>query len=135
MRALIFGWVAALALGLAPSLASAETLTLKADLLPIAGTNSKANGTLAADYDTASKKLTWSGTYKGLGTYATGGGFHGAPGSGSGYVKLPAFDSPFEGTAILSDKQGDELIAGRWFIVLRTSAFPKGELRGQLTRN
>jgi hypothetical protein len=27
------------------------------------------------------------------------------------------------------------LIAGRWFIVLRTSAFPKGELRGQLTRN
>ena len=115
--------------------AAAETLTFTAALLPVGGTGSTASGTLGADYDTDSKKLKWSGTYKGLGTYATGAGFHGPPGGGSGYVKLNSFDSPFEGTAILSEKQGADLIAGQWYIVLRTSAFPKGELRGQLVRN
>jgi hypothetical protein len=38
--------------------------------LPVDGTNSKASGTLSADYDTDSK-LTWHGTYSGLATYAT----------------------------------------------------------------
>ena len=88
-----------------------------------------------ADYDTASKKFTWSGSYKGVATYATSASFHGAPdGPRRGFVRIQAIDSPFEGSAILSEKQGEGLLAGEWSIVVRTAGFPKGELRGQLTR-
>ncbi len=63
--------LAAAIFGVAAAPARAETLTFKADLLPVAGTNSTATGTLTADYDTDSKKLTWRCTYQGIGTYAT----------------------------------------------------------------
>jgi hypothetical protein len=115
--------------------ALAETLRFKADLLPVAGTGSTASGNVIADFDTGSKKLTWSGSYKGVGTYATSASFHGAPdGPRRGFVKIQTIDSPFEGSAILSDKQGEGLAAGEWSIVIRTAGFPKGELRGQLVR-
>ncbi len=54
--------------------------------------------------------------------------------SRGGIVRIPNIDSPFEGTAILADKQGEGLLAGEWSIVIRTAGFPKGELRGQLVR-
>jgi hypothetical protein len=44
-------------------------------------------------------------------------------------------DSPFEGTAIISEQQAGDLEAGKWFILIRTAAAPQGELRGQLVRN
>ena len=44
-------------------------------------------------------------------------------------------DSPFEGTAIVSKKQAPDLIAGRWFVLIRTAGFPDGELRGALKKN
>ena len=49
-------------------------------------------------------------------------------------VRLRNFDSPFEGTAIVSEKQAPDLIGGRWFILLRSAAAPTGELRGQIVR-
>jgi hypothetical protein len=134
IRAAIVGLASALLVAAAPVVALAETLSFKAELVPVDGTDSKAAGNLTADYDTASKKFTWSGTYRGLGTYATAGGFHGPPGAHSGFVRLRNIDSPFEGTAILSDKQGQDLTAGLWSIVIRTAAFPNGELRGQVVR-
>lgn len=116
--------------------ASAEVVRFKADMVPVAGTNSTASGSLTADYDTDSKKLTWSGSYKGVGTYATSASFHGAPdGPRRAFVRILNFDSPFEGTAILSAPQGEGLLAGEWSLVIRTAGFPKGELRGQLVRN
>jgi CHRD domain-containing protein len=125
----------ALAIAGASAPAFAETLRLKADLLPVAGTGSKASGNVIADYDTASRKFTWSGSYKDVATYATSASFHGAPdGPRRAFVRIKAIDSPFEGSAILSDKQGEGLLAGEWSIVVRTAGFPKGELRGQLTR-
>ena len=117
---------------LAASPALAETLTFKADLLPVDGTNSKANGTLTADYDTASKKLTWQGNYSGLATYVTAANIHGP--TNAVVVRLRNFDSPFEGTAIVSENQAPDLIGGRWFILLRSAAAPTGELRGQIVR-
>ncbi|KAB2939925.1 MAG: CHRD domain-containing protein [Hyphomicrobium sp.] len=134
IRAVIFGL--ALAGAGACTSASAEMLRFKADLLPVAGTGSTASGSLNADYDTDSKKLTWSGSYKGVGTYATSASFHGAPaGPRRAFVRILNFDSPFEGTAILSAPQGEGLLAGEWSLVIRTAGFPKGELRGQLVRN
>jgi len=50
-------------------------------------------------------------------------------------VRLRNIDSPFEGTAIISDQQAGDLVAGKWFILIRTAASPNGELRGQLVRN
>ena len=125
----------ALAIADASAPAFAETRRFKADLLPVAGTGSKASGNVIADYDTASRKFTWSGSYKDVATYATSASFHGAPdGARRAFVRIQAIDSPFEGSAILSDKQGEGLLAGEWSIVVRTAGFPKGELRGQLTR-
>ena len=123
-------------LGAGTSPALAEMLSFKADIQPVAGTNSKASGTLTAEYDTSSKKLTWHGTYKGVGTYAISAVLHGPdPGRPGAVVKLRNIDSPFEGTAIISDQQATDLEAGKWFILIRTAAAPQGELRGQLVRN
>jgi hypothetical protein len=115
-----------------PGIALAETVSFKADLAPIAGTDSKATGTLSADYDTASKKLTWKGNYGGLGSYATAANLHGA--TDRIVVRMHNIDSPFEGTAIVSEKQAGDLMAGRWYILVRTAAHPEGELRGQIVR-
>jgi hypothetical protein len=113
--------------------ARAEVLQFKADLKPVAGTPGTGSGSVTADYDTDSKKLTWRGSYTGIGTYATSASFHGAPsGPRRGFVKINNIDSPFEGTAILSAPQGEGLRAGEWTIVIRTAGFPKGELIGQL---
>lgn len=115
--------------------ARAETVRFNANLLPVAGTGSKASGTLVADYDTDTKRLTWSGSYTGLATYATAASFHGAAaGPRRGVVRLQTIDSPFEGSAVLGDKQAEGLLAGEWSIVIRTAGFPNGELRGQLVR-
>jgi CHRD domain len=128
--------VAAAAFGAAASPALAETLSFKSDIQPIAGTNSKASGTLTAEYDSSSKKLTWHGSYKGIGTYAISAVLHGPdPGRPGAVVRLRNIDSPFEGTAIISDQQAGDLVAGKWFILIRTAASPNGELRGQLVRN
>jgi CHRD domain len=128
--------LAAATLGAAASPALAETLSFKADIQPIAGTNSKASGTLTAEYDTSSKKLTWHGSYKGIGTYAISAVLHGPdPGRPGAVVKLRNIDSPFEGTAIISEQQAGDIEAGKWFILIRTAASPTGELRGQLVRN
>lgn len=115
--------------------ACAEIMHFKADLKPVGGIPSTGSGSLAAAYDTGTRKLTWNGTYKGVGTYATSASFHGAAaGPRRSFVRIQNFDSPFEGTAILSDPQGQGLLAGEWTIVIRTAGFPKGELIGQLVR-
>jgi len=130
-RTICSGLLAAAVFAVATSAARAETLSFKADLVPVAGANSKAAGTVTADYDTASKKLTWRGSYRGVGTYATAAGLYGP--NNNVVVRLRSIDSPFEGTAIVSEKQAPDLTGGRWFVLVRTAGFPNGELRGQLT--
>ncbi len=132
-RILVF---AAAMLAIVTMPAAAATLTFKANIQGVAGSNSKATGILTAEYDTDTKKLSWQGRYRGLGTYATGANFHGpaAPDQNAGIVlKLRNYDSPFNGTAILSNRQASQLTAGKWYILIRTAAHPAGELRGQLT--
>ena len=117
---------------LAASPALAETITFTANMQPVDGTNSKASGTLTADYDTDSKKFTWQGSYGGLATYVTAANMHGP--TNAVVVRVRNFDSPFEGTAIVSENQAPDLIGGRWFILLRSAGAPNGELRGQIVR-
>ena len=40
--------------------------------------------------------------------------------------------SPYEGRAMLTPKQRADLVAGQWYVVLRTARYPDGEVRGQL---
>jgi hypothetical protein len=118
----------------------AETMTFKASLAAateVPPNDSAATGTVTATYDTASKKLSWQGSYSGLSGPATAGHFHGPadPGKNAGVaVPITATSSPFQGTADLTDAQAADLMAGKWYVNVHTEAHKGGEIRGQLTK-
>jgi hypothetical protein len=62
--------------------------------------------------------------------------FHGPAdvgGNAPPIISLPgAFTSPYEGRLTLTPAQSADLMAGRWYVNLRTAGSPAGELRGQL---
>jgi len=134
--------LAGLALTMAGALASparAEVVNLKAAMnagTEVPPNSSSGTGTLTATYDTASKKLSWKGSYSGLTGPATAAHFHtGEPGKNGG-VALPITPnaSPFEGSATLTDAQAADLLAGKWYVNVHTEANKGGEIRGQVTK-
>jgi len=121
----------------------AEVINLKAQLKAaneVPPNASKGTGELTATYDTASKKLSWKGTYSDLTGPATAAHFHGAtppsPPAGNGAVVIPAPapSSPFQGSATLSEEQAADLLAGKWYFNIHTAANKGGEIRGQVTK-
>ena len=93
IRTAVTGLATAALLSLAPA-AFAQAVTYKADLTGAAEVppvTSKGTGTLAATYDPASKKLTYTVNYKDLSGPATAAHFHGpaAAGANAGVV-VPA---------------------------------------------
>ena len=139
--AVAFACAAAFTFAAAP--AFAETLTFKASMTTaqeVPPTNSKGKGEVTATYDTASKKLSWKGSYSDLSGPATAAHFHGpaAAGKNAG-VAVPIFaggaaKSPFEGSATLTDAQAKELMAGEWYANIHTATNKAGEIRGQMTK-
>lgn len=125
--------VMAASMAVSGTAARAETLSFTADLLAVAGTDSKAKGKVSADYDTDSNKLTWRGEYDGIASYATSAGIYNQ--DNQIVVPFRSVDSPFDGTAIVAKQQTPDLRAGRWFVLIRSAKFPNGELRGPLTLN
>ena len=120
--------------------ASAETITLKADLKgsnEVPPNSSPASGTAEATLDTTSKLLTYTITYKDLTGPALGAHFHGPveAGKNAGIV-LPfkSVQSPIQGSATLTDQQAADLLAGKWYANIHTAANPGGELRGQMMK-
>jgi hypothetical protein len=121
----------------------AETVKMKANLKAseeVPPVQSAGNGSVDVTYDTASKKLSWKGTYSGLSGPATAAHFHGpgAAGKNAG-VMVPIFQgdaakSPFEGSATLNDAQAKALMDGDMYVNVHTAANKAGEIRGQVVK-
>ena len=134
--------LAGLALTMAGALispATAEVVNLKAAMnagTEVTPNSSAGTGTLTATYDTASKKLSWKGSYSGLTGPATAAHFHtGEPGKNGGVaLAITPNASPFEGSATLTDAQAADLLAGKWYVNVHTEANKGGEIRGQVTK-
>jgi hypothetical protein len=125
-----------LAFGTAP--AAAEVMKYKADLNGPSEnppTTSKGAGTIEADFDGATKTLTWSGTYSDLTGPETAAHFHGpAPLGANAGVMVPvdAKSSPFKGSAVLTDEQAKAFADGLIYFNIHTAQNKAGEIRGQL---
>jgi hypothetical protein len=134
--------LATLVLGAAVAFAApASAEKMKATLdgkSEVPANTSSATGTADLDYDAASKKLSWTVTYSGLSGPATAAHFHGPAEAGKNAgvaVAIPnAASSPVKGEATLTDAQAADLLGGKYYINIHTSANPGGEIRGQVTK-
>jgi Cu/Zn superoxide dismutase len=137
---LMLGATAALALALAMPAAHAATEKFKATLDGASETppnESKGTGTAELTYDTASKKLTYTITYSGLGGDVVAAHFHGPAGPGKAAppeLAITKGPSPIKGDATLTDKQAADLEGGMWYVNIHTTSVPGGEIRGQVTK-
>lgn len=121
----------------------AVTVNLKAALSgasEVPPNDSAGKGAVTATYDSATKTLSWKGSYSGLTGPAVAAHFHvGEPGKNGG-VAVPIFTSadkaasPFEGKATLTDAQAADLMAGKMYVNVHTATHKAGEIRGQVTK-
>ena len=120
--------------------AHAETIHFAAALTgadEVPANTTAGTGVLSAELETTEKVLVYRATYKDLTGPATAAHFHGpaAPGAGGPpTVMVPSALSPISGTAILTDAQVADLMAGNWYFNVHTAANPGGEIRGQVKR-
>jgi hypothetical protein len=120
--------------------AGAEVLTYNLTLTSSAevpANDSTGSGKATVTFDTATKKLTWQGSYTGLTGPETAAHFHGPaePGkNASVVVPFTAKSSPFQGSADLTDAQAADLMAGKWYMNVHTEAHKGGEIRAQVVK-
>jgi hypothetical protein len=101
-----------------------------------AGTGSPGIGSASITLDTGTNQMSWNITWSGglLGT-PTAMHFHGPALTNQNagvQVGTGIAGPPVIGNAILSAPQAADLLAGLWYLNLHTSAFPGGEIRGQV---
>ena len=93
-------------------------------------------GQLDAIYDANTRLFRWKASWSGLSGGITGAQFHGPADSGQNGPATLIWPGPFgqtyEGRATLTAEQAVDLMGGRWYLNVRTTANPSGELRGQL---
>jgi len=118
----------------------AATVNLKADLKgasEVPPTDSKGSGSVAITFDPGSKQLSWKGNVSGLTGPAIAAHFHAGEIGKNGAVVVPiagADKGSFEGSAMLTDAQAEELLAGKWYVNVHTATNKGGEVRGQVTK-
>jgi hypothetical protein len=98
-------------------------------------TDSKGTGSIEASYDTATKTLTWSGSYSGLTGPEIAAHFHGPAAVGVNapvMVPVDAKESPFKGSAALTDAQAKAFADGMIYFNIHTAEHKAGEIRGQM---
>ena len=142
-------WLMALAavalLTMAPVARADEIVKLKAEL---AGNNevppsgSPGSGHADVTYDKTTHALSWTITYSGLDSQVIMVHFHGpaVPTDHTAPIQIwiasgmtVAVQSPLRNWTIIAPYQEADLLGGRWFIRIHTTAHPQGALRGQLT--
>jgi hypothetical protein len=101
-------------------------------------TPSRGTGQAEVQFNTHTNVITWKVTYAGLSAPATAGHIHGPadPGKNAGVV-VPFTNimaQPVTGQATLNAAQVADLVAGRWYVNIHSTAHPGGEIRGQLHR-
>jgi molybdate transport system substrate-binding protein len=115
-------------------------------------------GAATATFDPTTKQLSWKGNYSGLSGPATAAHIHGPAAAGKNArlvfwisenigqcsqgecrsksdTKAAQIASPFQGSAVLTDPQVADLMAGMYYVNVHTDAYPAGELRGQLIKS
>ena len=121
--------------------AMAETVKFKANLnaqSQVPPNDSRGTGNADITYDTATKNLTWTVTFRELKGPATAAHFHGPAEAGKNAgVVIPIGNnpaSPANGMATLTDAQAADLMAGNWYVNVHTAEHRGGEIRGQVTK-
>jgi hypothetical protein len=120
-----------------PTSACAAMLALRADLdgaNMVPATASSGAGYVRATYDTATRRLSWSGSYSGLSSKVTRIAFHGPAGPAATAGITQRIRSLAAGSATLSEAEAADLIGGYWSIIVHTRSHPAGEIRGQVLR-
>ncbi len=100
--------------------------------VPAAGTSATGGGT--ATLDAVTGLFSWSVTFAGLSAAETAAHFHGPalPCATAGPQVTLAVGSPKVGSAALTPTQVADLLSGQWYMNVHSSAFPSGEIRGQV---
>ncbi len=97
--------------------------------------NTTATGTTTAVYDPATKELSFTLTWTGLGSAAASMHFH-----NDGPIMAPINDFPqatagtVSGKVTLTDQQALDLAAGKIYAQIHTATYPGGEVIARLTK-
>jgi len=105
-----------------------------ADAVP--PTDSGATAQIDAVYDSTTRLLRWKATWSNLSGPITDVRFYGPAAQGQQGPATLIWPGPFgtwyEGRATLLPQQATDLLGGLWYVNIRTTNYPGGEIRGQL---
>lgn len=138
----IFALTAALTTAAVGSALAQANTTLTASLTGAAHVppvDTQGTGTGTFTYNPTTMTLTWNITYTGLSgpvIRATLSGPAAAGANGTPILSLGNnLATPINGSAVLSETQATQLLAGQWYVDIRTGQNRSGEVRGQILPN
>lgn len=134
--------VTASALAFVSIAAHAATIALKADLkasAEVPAKDSPGKGTLTGTLDTETSEFKYHVEFSDLSGPAVAAHFHGPAAEGVNAkpqipIKVSPIASPIDGKATVTPEQAKDLVDGKWYFNLHTSANPGGEIRGQILK-
>ncbi len=94
--------------------------------------SSTATGNFTGTYDSSNRQLSYTVTFQGI--MPSNAHIHtGAPGtSGSVAIPFASLTSPIIGTATLTADQANSLLNNGMYVNMHSTAFPNGEIRGDI---
>ncbi len=98
------------------------------------GAGGTGTGSGSITLDDVTNLLSWTVTWSGLSSSVTAAHFHGPalPSQNAGVTVGIGVPSPRIGSTTISASEEADLLAGLWYLNVHTSAFPGGEIRGQV---